>query len=109
VGKWHLHTPDEAYDYVLAQGAIRDCGFDYAEAIYPENMGSPWSDPENNDGRNITHNMEHIVARAVEFMEESLDQAKKPFFLWVLLRGNLPASCSAGRSCYCRILVSSSF
>lgn len=81
MGKWHLHAKDDVYDYDLAQDSIRNCGFDYAEAIYPENMGSAWSSPDNNGGRNITHYMEHVVARAIDFMEEAIDQAEKPFFL----------------------------
>ena len=83
MGKWHLHgkKTEDIYNYSLAQQSIRDCGFHFAEAIYPENMGSSWSSPENNEGRNITHNMEHVVARAIEFMKKSIEVEKTPFFL----------------------------
>ena len=82
MGKWHLTAPGKGdHNYTLAQEAIQGCGFHSAEAIYPENMGESWADPAYNEGRNITHNMEHMVARAVEFMEDAIKVQRKPFFL----------------------------
>ncbi len=41
VGKWHLtSTTQNSYTYEGIQDSIRECGFDFAESIYPENMDS---------------------------------------------------------------------
>lgn len=81
MGKWHLHSPHEAHDYDEVRSDIRACGFDYAEAIYPENMAAEWASAASNGGTAVTHNMEHVVSRAIEFMEDSLEGDDSPFFL----------------------------
>ena len=41
VGKWHLTDTDAStYTYADLQTSIRDCGFDFAEAIYKHNVDS---------------------------------------------------------------------
>lgn len=73
VGKWHLARTGNTYSYDSYTAGIRECGFDFAEAIYPENLGS-WA------ANDVHHNMEHVVSEAINFIsEESTD----PFFLYV--------------------------
>eukprot|EP00531_Pseudo-nitzschia_arenysensis_P014176 CAMPEP_0116118014 /NCGR_PEP_ID=MMETSP0329-20121206/1879_1 /TAXON_ID=697910 /ORGANISM="Pseudo-nitzschia arenysensis, Strain B593" /LENGTH=649 /DNA_ID=CAMNT_0003611615 /DNA_START=55 /DNA_END=2003 /DNA_ORIENTATION=- len=75
VGKWHLTSDDGGtYTYSRIQSDIRDCGFDFAEAIYKENMNGRWND-------DASHNMEHITAEAFSFIEDSVEE-DKPFFLY---------------------------
>lgn len=81
VGKWHLHSSDNQniFDYGDAQEDIRKCGFDFAEAIYPENLGSAWADTYTNVS--ISHNMEHVTSEALLFMETAIADGD-PFFLY---------------------------
>ena len=75
VGKWHLFSDDGGtYSYDRIRSDVRDCGFDFAEAIYKENMNGNWYG-------DATHNMEHVAAEAFSFIEESV-QEEKPFFLY---------------------------
>lgn len=73
VGKWHLTTPGDNYDYDSYRGRIRSCGFDYAEAIYAENLNNFWSDGS------FSHNMEFLAQKAEEFLR---DESEDPFFLY---------------------------
>ena len=83
VGKWHLHTSDRNTDFVYteAQDKIRSCGFDYAEAIYPENLNGVWIEHAGPDV-DIDHNMEHVTSKALEFMESAIAD-EEPFFLYL--------------------------
>lgn len=75
VGKWHLHEDDGGtYSYEKVQEDINTCGFEYAEAIYKENLWGSWYG-------NATHNMEHVASRGIEFIQSSV-QLGKPFFLY---------------------------
>lgn len=75
VGKWHLTNDDRGtYSYSRIQSNIRNCGFDFAEAIYKENMNGRWYG-------DASHNMEHITAEAFSFIEDSVAE-DKPFFLY---------------------------
>ena len=75
VGKWHLsRRTDESYNYDTYTAAIRDCGFDFAEGIYAENLRGFW-----NDG-SFSHNMEYITDQAQTFLRNSTDN--RPFFLY---------------------------
>ena len=82
VGKWHLEADSKDANalynnYGRVQENVRRCGFDFAEAIYRENLGGDknW----NVDGGIVTHNMEHITAEAIRFIQESVNrgQSKK--------------------------------
>jgi arylsulfatase A-like enzyme len=76
VGKWHLSSEGQNdYNYTAVQEDIRACGFDYAEAIYKENLGGSWA-------IEVTHNMEHVTAKAIEFIQNSAAESK-PFFLYL--------------------------
>lgn len=79
IGKWHLTSSDRdvAFEYEEIKQDIRDCGFDYAEAIYPENLNSAWTEGYDEIG----HNMEHLTSRALEFMESAIS-LQQPFFLY---------------------------
>jgi arylsulfatase A-like enzyme len=55
VGKWHLYSnkgSQSEFDYEEIQSKIRSCGFDFAEAVYPENLGGDWTDV-------FTHTIDH--------------------------------------------------
>ena len=73
VGKWHLEETEgedgALYDhYPWVQDKVRNCGFDFAEAIYRENLGGEY----NVDGGFVTHNMEHVASEAIRFIQESV-------------------------------------
>lgn len=92
VGKWHLEDTSSERgalynNYPRVQDKVRNCGFDFAEAIYRENMGSEY----NVDGGYVTHNMEHLTSEAIRFIHESTNaetndgeetEEDKPFFLY---------------------------
>ncbi|CAB9519655.1 Arylsulfatase G [Seminavis robusta] len=77
-GKWHLYAGNrgDPYDYSAIQSIIRSCGFDVAEAVYWQNLNDDWT----NGGR-FTHNLEHMAAEAIEFIDASLD-AQQDFFMY---------------------------
>jgi len=82
VGKWHLSESDRnanTFIYTDLQDEVRQCGFDYAEALYPENLSSGWT----SQYENVNHNMEHVASRAIQFMDESINDFEEPFFLYV--------------------------
>ena len=98
VGKWHLEDSSNEngglYDnYGRVQDKVRNCGFDFAEAIYRENLGGDF----NVDRGYVTHNMEHLTSKAIRFIRESvgssdeddkkgknrnLQESNEPFFLY---------------------------
>jgi arylsulfatase A-like enzyme len=99
VGKWHLEantlSGEGLYEnYPQVQEGIRRCGFDFAEAIYRENLGGSMN--VNVDGNPVTHNMEHVTAEAIRFIQQAVDgvnqsgsnnensnnHTSKPFFLY---------------------------
>lgn len=82
VGKWHLYSGgrNEGYNYESIQDEIRSCGFDFAEAIYIENLNSAWTQTYTHD---IDHNMEHVAAEAINFIQDSIVQHQQPFFLYL--------------------------
>ena len=64
VGKWHLGVDSSSdHNYTEVQEYVRACQFDFAEAIYKENLSGDWA-------IDVTHNMEHITAEAIEFIED---------------------------------------
>jgi len=77
VGKWHLTSDDGGqYSYGKIQDDIKDCGFDFAEAIYKENLWGDWYG-------DVTHNMEHVTSKAIEFIESAVaGEEEQPFFLY---------------------------
>ena len=76
VGKWHLTSDDGgSYSYTRIQNDIKNCGFDFAEAIYKENMWGDWF-------ADATHNMEHVTSEAMHFIEDAVEDGNKPFFLY---------------------------
>mmetsp|Transcript_9691 Transcript_9691/g.21739 ORF Transcript_9691/g.21739 Transcript_9691/m.21739 type:complete len:655 (-) Transcript_9691:177-2141(-) len=79
MGKWHLHHFDDryGYSYDAVTENIRQCGFDVAEAIYPENLNRPWAWTSGA----VSHNMEHMTAEAIKFIDESVESDKE-FFLY---------------------------
>jgi arylsulfatase A-like enzyme len=113
VGKWHLHAAandevdnnnDVGRNYNKIRNGIKKCGFDYAEAIYRENMDTGnWI---NSNGNIVQHNMEHVTSKGIEFIlngeddnrsnnknndifdenedekDEDDDEDDKPFFLY---------------------------
>ena len=79
VGKWHLSADndndendndnDDNYKYNNIRSKIKKCGFDYAEAIYKENMDKKWNINIGNGGGNLfEHNMEHVTSKGIEFI-----------------------------------------
>jgi arylsulfatase A-like enzyme len=80
VGKWHLGAKESIngeglYDhYPQVQEEVRKCGFDFAEAIYRENLGGEKN--LNVDGEYVTHNMEHVTAEAIRFIQQSVNSNK---------------------------------
>jgi len=77
VGKWHLTSDDGgSYNYGRIRNDVKSCGFDFAEAIYKENLWGDW----NND--DVTHNMEHVTSEAIHFIESSVEEEDTPFFLY---------------------------
>lgn len=76
VGKWHLTSDDGgSYSYSRIRNDIKGCGFDFAEAIYKENLWGDWYG-------DATHNMEHVTSEAIHFIEEAVEDEQKPFFLY---------------------------
>eukprot|EP00549_Striatella_unipunctata_P019880 CAMPEP_0118718842 /NCGR_PEP_ID=MMETSP0800-20121206/29044_1 /TAXON_ID=210618 ORGANISM="Striatella unipunctata, Strain CCMP2910" /NCGR_SAMPLE_ID=MMETSP0800 /ASSEMBLY_ACC=CAM_ASM_000638 /LENGTH=351 /DNA_ID=CAMNT_0006625945 /DNA_START=29 /DNA_END=1082 /DNA_ORIENTATION=+ len=78
VGKWHLTNFDDhgGYTYAKSQEVVRSCGFEYAEAIYAENLEGDWMTTE---GVTFSHNMEYVVKKAIDFIA---DNDSRPFFLY---------------------------
>lgn len=84
IGKWHLTSSalledmNGNYSYSEAQAEITKCGFEFAEAIYPENLNEKWHDTT------IDHNMEHLTARAIEFIDHAVNSGSspQPFFMY---------------------------
>jgi len=88
VGKWHLgflgsrRTPgrnlsDLLHNFALAQESAYAAGYDYAEAMYHDNV-----QPDNFDERYMAHNPEWIAWKAREFIETQ-SAGDDPFFLVV--------------------------
>jgi len=80
VGKWHLDantlSGEGLYEnYPQVQEDIRRCGFDFAEAIYRENLGGSMN--VNVDGDPVTHNMEHVTAEAIRFIQQAVNGANQ--------------------------------
>jgi arylsulfatase A-like enzyme len=78
VGKWHLTNDrdNSGYDYDRIRDDVKDCGFDFAEAIYKENMWGGW-----NADNHATHNMEHLTSEAIKFIQNA-EEDQSPFFLY---------------------------
>ena len=79
VGKWHLDADtggvNGLYDnYPQVQKEVKRCGFDFAEAIYRENLGGGRN--FNVDGDPVTHNMEHLTSEAIRFIQESIGSSQ---------------------------------
>jgi len=82
VGKWHLsETNSTTYTYENAQDEIKECGFDYVDGLYVENLNF-----FNNRNISVSHNHEWVTAKAIEFINDTGDKdekdQKKPFFLY---------------------------
>eukprot|EP00547_Thalassionema_nitzschioides_P016687 CAMPEP_0194251322 /NCGR_PEP_ID=MMETSP0158-20130606/25181_1 /TAXON_ID=33649 /ORGANISM="Thalassionema nitzschioides, Strain L26-B" /LENGTH=490 /DNA_ID=CAMNT_0038988429 /DNA_START=32 /DNA_END=1501 /DNA_ORIENTATION=- len=83
VGKWHLGNTDrDNYDYDAFREHVQGCGFDYAEALYAENL---WDDIYWTEWH--SHNMEYMTERAVNFITTTSSQTEEeeeeePFFLY---------------------------
>ncbi|GMI18037.1 hypothetical protein TrLO_g3947 [Triparma laevis f. longispina] len=88
-GKWHLtksgsgsageklrEAKRRAGDTTIkvVQDEIKQCGFDFADGIYWENMGGIFVG-------DFTHNMEWVTEKAVGFIADAAD-AGQPFFLY---------------------------
>jgi len=81
-GRLLQENTESEFNYTLVQETIRSCGFDFAEAIYPENMGGSWVQSFANI--TIDHNMEHVTSKALEFIDIALgNNDPKPFFLYI--------------------------
>ena len=83
VGKWHLSaaakdevdTNDAGRNYNKIRNGIEKCGFDYAEAIYRDNMDTGnWI---NSNGNIVQHNMEHVTSKGIEFILNGEDSNKR--------------------------------
>ena len=83
VGKWHLSaaandevdTNDAGRNYNKIRNGIKKCGFDYAEAIYRDNMDTGnWI---NSNGNIVQHNMEHVTSKGIEFILNGEDGNKR--------------------------------
>lgn len=77
-GKWHLLNTNRRDDYQGIQQQVRDCGFDFVEALYKDNISS-WA---TEDG--FHHNHEYVTAKALQFIvdEAPSDGTRQPFFLY---------------------------
>jgi len=73
-GKWHLTNGAALPTYAEQQDEIKECGFDYADGIYWENMGGVFTG-------DFTHNHEWVTEKAIEFVADAAD-ANEPFFLY---------------------------
>merc|ERR1740130_1930832 len=83
VGKWHLSaaandevdTNDAGRNFNKIRNGIKRCGFDYAEAIYRDNMDTGnWI---NSNGNIVQHNMEHVTSKGIEFILNGEDGNKR--------------------------------
>ena len=63
---------DFEYDYDTIQEDIIDCGFNFADGIYLDNMDA-------NSMPDAEHNMEWVTAEAINFIKETNSD---PFFLY---------------------------
>lgn len=72
MGKWHLGDTSRTVGatYADQQAVIQSCGFDTAESIVWERLV---------DGENHKHNLEHLTAEALKFLDTVGDQE---FFLY---------------------------
>eukprot|EP00928_Gymnodinium_smaydae_P081382 TRINITY_DN64918_c0_g1_i1.p1 TRINITY_DN64918_c0_g1~~TRINITY_DN64918_c0_g1_i1.p1 ORF type:complete len:544 (-),score=52.82 TRINITY_DN64918_c0_g1_i1:54-1685(-) len=75
-GKWHLATGQRTSvpSYAEQQKNIESCGFTWADGIYLENFDSG-AFASSGD---LSHNMEWVTAKAIEFIESG----DEPFFLY---------------------------
>eukprot|EP00522_Entomoneis_paludosa_P001916 CAMPEP_0172471286 /NCGR_PEP_ID=MMETSP1065-20121228/67739_1 /TAXON_ID=265537 /ORGANISM="Amphiprora paludosa, Strain CCMP125" /LENGTH=574 /DNA_ID=CAMNT_0013229381 /DNA_START=20 /DNA_END=1745 /DNA_ORIENTATION=+ len=79
VGKWHLGEWTNDLGYRQLQESVRNCGFDVSEAVYPHNMAGDWV---RRYGYEISHNMEHVAAEAIDFIQGSVRRDEN-FFLYL--------------------------
>ena len=85
-GKWHLfddyvHHPNGQFDYSTFQKDIRECGFDYAEALYAENLNNRYLFTPSG-GDEFSHNLEYIADKTLRFLDKQ-DPSNSNFFLYV--------------------------
>jgi len=75
-GKWHLHrTEDPSPDnYANSKSEIEECGFDYADGIYVENLMTFVEE--------TNHNLEWMTGLAVDFINDDVTYGDKPFFMY---------------------------
>jgi arylsulfatase A-like enzyme len=108
VGKWHQGSgappPKFAQDadpaapdirakleagYAAVQQAVKECGFDYAESIYANNVGDAKPGTKHWLPKPLQiHNMEWVTAGALKFIEQNASTGSaqgqdKPFFLYM--------------------------
>lgn len=78
IGKWHLTNVNRrTYNYAEFQQTVRNCGFDYVEAAYKDNIDE-WA---TSDG--FHHNMEYVTAKGIEFIVHAAPADERvPFFMY---------------------------
>lgn len=85
VGKWHLSKVNTSYDFSYDEyrETVKSCGFDFAEALYAENLDNDHTQGVDLDvdDQQFTHNMEWVTHEAVNFIHTSAN-ADEPFLLY---------------------------
>mmetsp|Transcript_4371 Transcript_4371/g.5688 ORF Transcript_4371/g.5688 Transcript_4371/m.5688 type:complete len:279 (+) Transcript_4371:132-968(+) len=76
-GKWHLSRfTASTYTYSAAQQTVANCGFDFVDALYIENLdseGGYFTD------ETFSHNQEWLTFEAINFINQ---ESTEPFFLY---------------------------
>ena len=73
VGKWHLsRLGRNEYSYETAVNTVENCGFEYVDGLYIENLNDDETDSAVGTYRDGTfsHNMEWITHVAIDFMQQ---------------------------------------
>jgi len=100
-GKWHLSKTEANETYEEHVAMVEECGFDYADAVYMENLFE-------NAGIDTLHNLEWVTETAIKFMQNNYEGANStrdddPFFLYLnptvphgLVLESLESNCTSG-------------
>lgn len=75
VGKWHL-AAGASFDtpYTSQTQQVQKAGFDYVDGLYITNL-------DDEGGESLSHNMEWVMERALNFMDSAI-RTELPFFLY---------------------------
>lgn len=87
IGKWHLTPTDSNYTYAAKVDEVKGCGFDYAGAVYAENLydeNIQEVDSGTGYGTDFSHNMEWVTAEGIDFINCDYDDCddSEPFMMY---------------------------